>query len=57
MTNIQNNCQPNKIHSKIYGNGIQFYSCIIIMNRNTIKIAYNPLLGIRIIYDESYSIF
>ena len=49
MTNIQNNCQPKKNHSKIYGNGIQFYSCIIITNMNTIKIAYNLLLGIRII--------
>ena len=49
MTNIQNNCQPKKSHSKIYGNSIQFYSCIIITNMNTIKIAYNQLLGIRII--------
>ena len=57
MTNIQNNCQPNKSHSKIYGNCIQFYSCIIITNMNTIKIAYNQLLGIHKIYDESYSIF
>ena len=27
---------------------IQFYSCIIITNRNTIKIEYNPLSGIRV---------
>ena len=39
MANIQNNCQPTQSHSKIYGNGMQFYSCIIITNTN--KIEYN----------------